>query len=139
MRTLAAILLTLCVLRINVQAQTPESDLKDLYESHRWFALRKAVAHAPTNLFYKAAVETAFHQDREAQVDLSSYIASHPTSDMLLEARELLLGMDFRSARYQDALVQAQKILSLKPDAKDIANFIPTLKVLAPFVRHYLR
>ena len=135
MRTLAAILVTLSLLDINVQAQAAQSDLKSLYESHHWFALRKAVAHDPTSPFYKAAVETAFHQDHAAEVDLSNYIASHPTSDMLLDARELLLGIDFRNARYQDALVQAQQILSLKPDARDIANFLPTLKVLAPFVR----
>jgi predicted aspartyl protease len=55
--------------------------------------------------------------------------------DTLVEARELLLGMAFRSGRYQDALLQAQQILAIKPDAKDVTDILPTLKVLAPFVR----
>lgn len=130
-------LLALCFLRIDVHGQPPKAALKALYDSHSWFALREALAKgvitpAP---FYKAAVETAFHQDERAKMDVKQYIASHPALDMLVEARELLLGMEYRSAHYQDTLLQAQQILAIKPDAKDVTNFLPTLKVLAPFVR----
>lgn len=38
-----------------------------------------------TQPFYKAAVETAFHQDERAKTDLEQYIASHPALDMLVE------------------------------------------------------
>jgi predicted aspartyl protease len=137
MRLFVAGLLALCFLRIEVHAQTPDAALKALYDSHRWFALRETVAKgviAPAP-FYEAAVETTFHQDERAKIDLKQYIASHPALDMLVEARELLLGMEFRSAHYQDALLEAQQILAIRPDAKDVANFLPTLNVLAPFVR----
>jgi hypothetical protein len=136
MRLFVAGVLALCFVRIEVHAQATNAALKALYDSHRWFALRETVSKdgiAPAP-FYKAAVETAFHQDEQAKIDLEQYIASHPALDMLLEARELLLGIEFRSAHYQDALLQAQQILAIKPDAKDVANFLPTLKLLAPFV-----
>ncbi len=67
-------------LRIEVRAQRPDAALKARYDSHRWFALREAVAKgeiAPAS-FYKAAVETAFHQDERAKIDVKQYIASHP-------------------------------------------------------------
>jgi Aspartyl protease len=137
MRFFVAGVLALCFLRIDVHAQPADAALKALYDSHRWFALREAVAKdviAPAP-FYKAAVETAFHQDERAKLDLKQYIASHPALDMLVEARELLLGMEYRSANYEDALLQAQQILAIKPDAKDVANFLPVLKALAPFAR----
>ena len=136
-QVLAAGVLALCFLRMEVRAQPPDADLKALYDSHRWFALRETVAKGGTAAapFYKAAVETAFHQDERAKIDLEQYIASHPALDMLVEARELLVGMEFRSAHYQDALLQARQILAVKPDAKDVANLVPTLNVLAPFVR----
>ena len=43
----------------------PDAALKAAYDSHRWFALREAVAKgiiAPVP-FYIAALESAFHQD----------------------------------------------------------------------------
>jgi hypothetical protein len=137
MRFFVAGVLALCFLRIDVHAPPADAALKALYDSHRWFALREAAAKGVTAPapFYKAAMETAFHQDERARVDLKQYIASHPALDMLVEARELLLGMEYRSGNYQDALLQAQQILAIKPDAKDVANFLPVLKVLAPFAR----
>ena len=137
MRLLVAGVLAVCFQQIELRAQPPDAALKALYDSHRWFTLRETVAkrvNAPTP-FYKAAVETAFHQDERARIGLKQYIASHPALDMLVEARELLLGMEYRSAHYQAALLQAQQILAIKPDAKDVADFLPTLKVLALFVR----
>src|SRR6185437_15937647 len=67
--------------------------------------------------------------------DLRQYIASHPAPDQKVRALEVLVGMEFRAAQYEDALLHARQILSLKPDAQDIANFLPTLDALAPFVR----
>lgn len=116
-------------------AQSGNEELRKLYDAHRWFELRDLVSKRTADLFFRAAAETAFHQDRRAQADLSRFLASHPTAEMEVEARELILGMAFREGRYQSALNQAQQIRSMKPDAQDIANFIPTLKVLAPFVR----
>jgi hypothetical protein len=135
MRVFVAIMLALCLLRTDVHSQSSDAALKALYDSHRWFALREAVSRGVTARFYEAAVEVAFHQDEQAEIDVNQYIGSQPASDMLLEARELLLGMEYRSAHYRDALLQAQQILTIKPDAKDVGNFLPTLKVLAPFVQ----
>jgi hypothetical protein len=135
MRISASLALALSFLAAVLPAQSSHPDLQSLYDAHRWFALREAVASGRADLFYKAATEAAFHQDDRARSDLTRYIASHPEPVMLVEAREILLGMDFRSARYQDALIEARQILALKPNAKDVANFLPTLEVLAPSVR----
>jgi hypothetical protein len=135
MRLLTTIVLALCGLHANVYAQPQATNPRSLYDSHRWFELRTLASERQVDLFYRAAVEMAFHQDERAEEDLNRYIATQPATEMRLEARELLLGAAFRSGRYQDALFQAQQILALKPDAPDIANFLPTLQVLAPFAR----
>jgi hypothetical protein len=124
-----------CLLPVSTHAQSTRPDPKDLYLSHNWFALRDYVATGSASPFYKAAVEAAFHQDAHARMELKHVIATHPGPGMLLEARELLLGMDFRAGRYRDALLQAQLILMNKADAKDVANFLPTLRILAPYKR----
>ena len=129
----ASLVLVSCLLPISTHPQSTKPDPKDFYDSHNWFALRDYVTRDPASLFYKAAVETAFHQDARARIDLNHLIDAHPDPDMLLEARELLLGMDFRAAWYRDALLQAQLILTSKPDANDVANLLPTLRILAPY------
>ena len=129
------LLLLLCLGSCSIHAQSPDADAKALYDAHRWFDLREAVRKHTTAPFYEAAVECAFHQDDQARVDLERFISSHPAPEMLLQAQELAIGIDFRSARYRDALLAARGILSSKPDAEDIANFLPTLKVLAPYDR----
>ena len=131
-RVVTSILLSLSTAILPAQATAPSQP--ELYEAHHWFALRAAV-RTGTNPFYKAVSEAALHEDVKAREDLNRYIASEPASTMVVDAHEALIGMDFRSARYQDALLEARQILALKPDARDVLNFLPTLEVLAPFVR----
>jgi predicted aspartyl protease len=117
------------------QAQTAESALQSLYDGHHWFELRDAVrldaAHgAKAPLFYKAAVEAAFHEAR-AEADLKAVITAKPAGGMEYEARELLIGLYFRAGKYQEALTEAKSMLAEKPGAADIKNMAPTLEVLA--------
>jgi hypothetical protein len=133
MRSFIATVLLLWLMHTFPCGAQKRSDPKRLYESHRWFELRRLPLTDEADLFYKGAMEMAFHQEQQAREDLRRYIATHPTAEMEVQARELLLGSSFRSASYQDALLQAQQILALKPEATDVINFMPTLRVLAPF------
>jgi predicted aspartyl protease len=135
MRIGALAVLVFCFAPLHLGAQHTAKEASQLYAEHGWFDLRASIANDGASLFYRAAVETAFHQDRGAEADLKRFIASHPDATMLLQARELLIGMDFRSARYRDALREAHLILQANPSAQDIANFLPALEFLSGFNR----
>ena len=135
MRLFRWLLLIFGLCRLYVYAQISGDTAETLYNEHRWFELRDDSAHIESSPFYKAAVETAFHQDESAERDLNRLIASRPNSDVILKAHELLLGIDFRNGRYHDALLQAQDLLAGKPDSKDIANILPSLQLLDSFGR----
>lgn len=132
MRILAALLIALCALSSGVFAQPGDPRLKPLYDAHRWFQLRNAVNRDGANLFYQAAIESAFNQP-QAENDLNAVLQSKPDPATIAEARELLIASYYRAGRYKEAFSQAKAILSKKPDAADIRNILPTLKVLSSF------
>jgi predicted aspartyl protease len=132
MRLPAALLIALTTLSIGALAQPPNPYLKPLYDAHRWFQLRTAVARTSAPFFYQAAVEAAFNQ-LEAENDLNALIKSKPDPATITEARELLIASYYRAGRYKEAFSQAKAILSKRPDAADIRNILPTLKVLSSF------
>lgn len=88
MRISASLALALSFLAAILPAQSSHPDLQSLYDAHRWFALREAVAGGGADLFYKAATEAAFHQDDRARGDLTRYITSHSEPVMLVEAQD---------------------------------------------------
>jgi len=114
-----------------LHAQERDGQLKLLYDAHRWFQLRYMVGRTGTPLFYRAAVEAAFNQQPQAETDLNAVIASKPDPGTVHEARELLIGFYYRAGMYREAFAQAKAILKKKPDAADIRNILPTLKVLS--------
>jgi hypothetical protein len=124
-------LLAFAVLLQPVHAQDSSTELKSLYDSHRWFELRDEVAktHAPG--FYKGAVAAAFNQLPEAETDLHAIIADDPSGDLGLEARELPIALFYRTGNYHEALADATALLTQKPSAADIVNILPTLQVLS--------
>jgi predicted aspartyl protease len=132
MRLPAALLVALTTLSTGALAQPPNPQLKPLYDAHRWFELRNAVAHPGAPVFYEIAVESAFNQPL-AERDLNALISLKPDPATMNEARELLIASYYRAARYKEAFSQAKAILSKKPDAEDIRNILPTLKVLSSF------
>jgi predicted aspartyl protease len=132
MRLRAALLIALATLPFGVLAQPGDPQLKPLYDAHRWFQLRTAVARTGAQLFYQIAVESSFNQPL-AERDLNALIASEPDPATVNEARELLIASFYREGRYKEAFAQAKAILSKKPDAADIRNILPTLRVLSSF------
>ena len=132
MRLPTALLIALSTLPIGVLAQPANPQLKPLYDAHRWFELRNAVARPGAPVFYQIAVESAFNQPL-AERDLNALISLKPAPATFNEARELLIASYYRAGRYKEAFAQAKAILSKKPDAEDIRNILPTLKVLSSF------
>ncbi|MGA3045906.1 MAG: retropepsin-like aspartic protease [Terracidiphilus sp.] len=131
MRISAAFLIVLGNFVGCLHAQEGDAQLKLLYDAHRWFLLRYVVARTNAPLFYKAAVEAAFNQQPQAERDLNAVISSKSEPETAHEARELLIGIYYRAGMYHEAFEQAKAILKKKPDADDIRNILPTLKVLS--------
>ena len=132
MRVPAAILIAFTTLSTGALAQPANPQLKPLYDAHRWFELRNAVARTGVPVFYQIAVESAFNQPL-AERDLNALISLKPDPATITEAREILIASYYRAGRYKEAFAQAKAILSKKPDAEDIRNILPTLKVLSSF------
>ena len=82
----------------------PVSDLKSLYEAHRWFQLRDALGTTKVSDLFRAAVSSAFNQRDEAEKYLLNAIASAPRSKDATEARELLIHLYLRSGQYSEAM-----------------------------------
>jgi predicted aspartyl protease len=133
MRNPVAFLIVLSALPLLVLAQPGDPQLKHLYDSHRWFQLRTAVARTGAPLFYQAAIEAAFNQQPQSESDLKAVISSNSDLGTVIEARELLIASCYRAGKYKEAFEQAKAILKKKPDAEDIRNILPTLKVLSSF------
>jgi predicted aspartyl protease len=131
MRISVAFLIAFSVLLPCLYAQEGDVLLKQLYDAHHWFQLRHVVGRASTPQFYRAAVEAAFNQEPQAETDLNAVISSKSDPETMHEARELLVGCYYRAGMYREAFAQAKAILKKKPDAADISNILPTLKVLS--------
>ena len=90
MRLPTALLIALSTLPIGVLAQPANPQLKPLYDAHRWFELRNAVARTGAPVFYQIAVESAFNQPL-AERDLNALISLKPDPATMTEAREILV------------------------------------------------
>ena len=123
-----------CLVRVSACAQGADAKAAALYEGHRWFELRDMQAREGGSRFYKAAVEAAFGQEREAEGDLKRIASSGSSSGVReWEARELLIGLYFRLGKYKEAVALGRLMLEQRPDAADVKNMLPTLEVLSAF------
>ena len=133
MRVIVIGVLACSVLLPCVHAQDSTTELRSLYDSHRWFELRDEVTRTDTPKFYAGAAAAAFNQVPKAARDLRLVIAHDPSGDSGLEARELLLALFYRTGNYHGALAEAKALLRQKPSAADIVNILPTLQVLSVY------
>lgn len=79
-------------------------DLKSLYESHRWFQLRDAIAGAKAPALYQGAVAAAFDEREAAATHLQRAITAAPDSHDASEARDLLIHLYMRAGQYSKAV-----------------------------------
>jgi predicted aspartyl protease len=120
----AYIFLLLTILHcFQAHSQTPDSQLKSIYEKHHWFSLRDDVArmiHPPA--FYQAAIEAAFEDRDAAERDLGNIILQSPHSDDAYEAQEILATLYFRHGEYKRGLSHLHAMLRERPDSVDVKN-----------------
>jgi hypothetical protein len=121
-----ALLISLCF-----GAQKNDTNLKSLYDSHRWFELRDAVRTGNARAFYQGAVACAFNDERRCENRLRNVFKSAPGSDEAVEAHRILGSTYFTHAQYKKALAQVNAILALRPTDPDALSGQPVLAALA--------
>jgi predicted aspartyl protease len=109
------------------------SDLKSLYESHRWFELRDVAAKTSVPLFYQGAVACAFNDLPRCQQLLDSLLKGSPDSEDAVEAHRTLASAYLRVGKYSQALLHVDALLSIRPDDSDALSAHPLLKLLGEY------
>ena len=66
------------------------SDLKALFDSHKWFELRDAISQPGASALYKCAVACAFGDAKQALKEADLVIKSSPRSEEAYQAHNLL-------------------------------------------------
>ncbi len=99
-----------------LKADPRESDLKALFDSHKWFDLRDVVSQHGASAFYKCAVACAFGDLKRARNEGESVIKSSPKSEQAYQAHNLLAYLYYRTGRYRQAQQQLNQMLAIKPD-----------------------
>jgi predicted aspartyl protease len=105
------LILSTCLL-----ADTRESELKALFDSHQWFELRDAVSQPGASALYKCAVACAFGDVSQALKEADSVIKSAPRSEQAYQVHDLLANLYLRTGRYGKGLQQLNQMLEIKPD-----------------------
>ncbi len=108
-----------------------DASLKGLYDAHRWFELRDAVAQGAAPLFYQGAVACARNDLHRCEKKLASVIKSRPQSDEALQAHRLLTYANLRQGKYREALARADAVLALKPGDSEVQGDRQLLAILS--------
>ena len=114
----------------SLRAQTPDA-LHEMYESNHAFALRDAVAHTHSPLFYRGVVAESMNQVGLARKLLHAFVAENPYSKDAFDAHESLGNLYFRNGLYREAFVELEAAHAEKPDSADVNNMLPLFRVLA--------
>jgi hypothetical protein len=133
MRTFVACLVLLALPQICLGANNDRSDLKSLYDAHRWFELRDSVAKGDAPVFYQGAVACAFNDLHQCQKKLALVIESFPRSNDAIEAHRLLASAYMRQGKYREAFAQVTALLALSPGDFDAQDDLPFLTALREF------
>jgi predicted aspartyl protease len=112
-------------------AQKDDTNLKSLYDSHRWFELRDSIRKGGAPAFYQGAVACAFNDARRCEKKLGDVFHSAPRSDEAVEAHRILASAYFTHGEYKRALAQVDAILALRPTDTDALSDQPALSALA--------
>jgi hypothetical protein len=131
MRASAACLGLLCLCHMCLAADQGRADLKLLYDSHQWFALREAVGKTDAPLFYRAVVACAFNGVRSCEKKSKAVVRSKPRSEQAYAAHSLLAALYLRSGQYRKTLSQVDEMLTLKPDDAEATSDRPLLVALS--------
>jgi predicted aspartyl protease len=103
------------------QASNPPS-LQELYEQHRWFELRDAVAGKSVPPLYLGAVASAFNRVADAERYLNQAVREASTPESANEARETLMNLYMRLARSSDIVRVLDDAFAAAPSRSDLRN-----------------
>jgi len=108
-----------------VVAQAP-SDMspQQLYERHRWFELRDAIAGTTAPPLYSGAVASAFNRTADAERLLNRAVREASTIEVANEAREALGNLYMRLGRSSDMLRVFDELLAVAPWRSDVRNVL---------------
>jgi len=108
-----------------VVAQAP-SDMspQQLYERHRWFELRDAIAGNTVPPLYSGAVASAFNRTADAERLLNRAVREASTIEVANEAREALGNLYMRLGRSSDMLRVFDELLAVAPSRSDVRNVL---------------
>jgi len=112
-------------------ARQDDTNLKSLYDSHRWFELRDSVRKGGASAFYRGAVACAFNDVHQCEKRFRDVFNSAPRSDEAVEAHRILASAYFTHGEYKKALAQVDAILALRPSDADALNGRPVLSAVA--------
>jgi len=110
-------------MRSGVNGQSREdASLAQLYDQHRWFELRDAIAGRTVAPLYAGAVASAFNQTAAAESLLNRAVRDARTQEEANIAREELAGLYLRLSRSRDMLRIFDDMLAAAPGRADIRN-----------------
>jgi predicted aspartyl protease len=133
MRTFVACLIVLALTLTCRAADDDRPDLKSLYQAHRWFELRDAVAKGNAPILYQGAVACAFNDLHQCEAKLAPVSKVFPKSDDAIEAHRLLGSTYVRQGKYRKAFAEVTALLALRPEDSDARDDLPLLTVLREF------
>jgi predicted aspartyl protease len=112
-------------------AQEEDTNLKSLYDNHRWFDLRESIRQGHASAFYQGVVACAFDDMRRCEKKLRNVFNSAPSSDNAIEAHRTLASTYLTHGAYKRALAQVEAILAVRPADADALSDRPVLAALA--------
>jgi predicted aspartyl protease len=126
-------MLLLLTLPVCFAADQQGENLKSLYDAHRWFELRDAVAKGGAPAFYQGVVACALNDLRGCEKKLQPVFESEPHSDQAIEAHRTLASAYLTHGDYKRTLAQVDALLGVRPDDSDASGDRTLLAELARF------
>jgi hypothetical protein len=117
------------LLASSVLAQAPKApSLQQLYEQHRWFELRDAIAGKPAPALYAGAVASAFNHSRDAETLLKRAVREAATPAAANDAREALVNLYMRLGRSSEMVGVLDEALRATPSNAEIRTVRDTFE-----------
>jgi predicted aspartyl protease len=135
MQRLVALVAESCILVASfcLGACGEDTNLKRLYEGHRWFELREAVAKGSAPALYQGAVACAFNDLHQCEKILKPLLTHERESPFAIEAHTLLAAAYLRCGKYRQALAETDAVLALSPKDSAVSGDRPLLVHLSRF------
>lgn len=133
MRKFFVVLCFLFLFSVCLTATDDEMNLKSLYDSHRWFELRNAIAKGNAPAFYRGVVACAFNDMRECDQKLKAVFRYESQSDEAVEAHRSLASAYLTHGEYKKTLHEVDALLAIRSNDADASGDRPLLVELAQF------